>query len=279
MPSPATPRPLPIEPVSLVAIDLDGTLLLDDGVLSVRSAEAVAAAVDAGVRVVICTGRSPSSASYVYNALGLDTYMVAHNGALVLHPRRGEVLQHHTLPAELAQAVVRIARSISPELSMGVEIGDKTVIGRRGGGLAVDPTIKDVSQQRSKLEDALREPVTKVMMTAPPQVLGDVQLALHHHLGDRISFALSHMNLLQVVEGRVNKAEALTRVAARYGVMPAEVMAIGDAPNDREMMDWAGLSVAVGNAWPEIANRAHFTVPTNEQDGVAIALQRYVLGP
>jgi len=276
MVSSAASKPLPVDPVALVAIDLDGTLLCNDGTMSVRSAEAVAEAIAEGVKVLICTGRAPAASAGIYQSLGLDTLIIAHNGALVLNPKTGDVLLHQTLSPALSHAVVEIARRIGPDLSLGVSIGDQLVL-EAGADLHVDPTVKRVDHRSDRLERVLAKPVTKVMMSGEPEVLGDIQLALQKCLGDRITFALSHMRLLQVIDGGVSKAVALEKTAAYYGISRDAVMAIGDAPNDRAMMDWAGLAVAVENAWPDILRRAHYTVPSNEEDGVAVALRRYVL--
>jgi hypothetical protein len=92
-----------------------------------------------------------------------------------------------------------------------------------------------------------------------------------------VAFSCSHLRLLQVVAGRVDKADALATVAEFYGIDPDRVLAIGDAPNDLGMIRWAGLGVAMQNAWDEVRAAAHFIVPSNEHAGVAHAFRKYVL--
>ena len=93
----------------------------------------------------------------------------------------------------------------------------------------------------------------------------------------RVGIAYSHMRLLQVVHAEADKAAGVKRVAEHYGIPKERVMAIGDAPNDLPMIKWAGLGVAMHNAWDEVKKNAQLTVPSNDNDGVATALERYVL--
>ncbi len=83
--------------------------------------------------------------------------------------------------------------------------------------------------------------------------------------------------MIQVVHPHANKANAVAKIASIASVAPKHVMAIGDAPNDVEMIRWAGLGIAVANAWPEAQQAAHTVVPSNDDDGVAEALETYAL--
>ena len=92
-----------------------------------------------------------------------------------------------------------------------------------------------------------------------------------------MTIAVSDPHLIQVVDRRVDKANAVEMIASRLGVSRQRVMAIGDAPNDVGMIRWAGLGVAVANAWEEALRVANEVVESNDADGVALALKRYVL--
>jgi hydroxymethylpyrimidine pyrophosphatase-like HAD family hydrolase len=134
-----------------------------------------------------------------------------------------------------------------------------------------------VTSAAGLLEPVLDEPVTKIFMTGEPHELAHIQMTLHEKLRARVSFATSHLKLLQVVAEGVDKAVGLARVAGMYDVPAQSVMAIGDAPNDLGMFKWAGLAVAVKNAWRDVLKAAHFAVPSNDEDGVGEAIRRFAL--
>jgi Cof subfamily protein (haloacid dehalogenase superfamily) len=271
-------KPLSAEPVELIAIDLDGTLLRSDGTLGPRSIKALAEATAAGVKVVLNTGRAPRGTRAVYQALGLKTLAVTHNGALVTDPVHGDaIFQHTTLPGEVAWQAVRIARRVAPRLSLGVEILDRCITDNASPRLFTEATLVDPPQVAASFEALASKPITKLLMIGDPGELGGVQMMLLDQLKGQVSFAFSHQTLLQVVSAHADKGAGLATVARYYHVPRQRVMAIGDAPNDLPMLQWAGLSVAMGNAWDDVRRAAHFVVSGNDQDGVAEAVARYVL--
>ncbi len=294
-------RPLSADPVDLIAIDLDGTLLRSDGSICAPSAEAIMEATEKGVKVVLCSGRAPRSMMKIYDALGLETVLIAHNGALVFDPLKKAVIIHETMDGELAGKVIEVARSVEPGVAAAVEVDGhcytdtvrnraKSAAGPDGGGVSlpgtgnhlqppVQPPVQaaDIENPAGPLAEVLHRPVTKVMFVGASDVLGGIQMSLQAKLAGEVGFSFSDLRLLQVVRGGVDKSTALEKVAARYGVPRQGVMAIGDAPNDMGMLAWAGLGVAMQNAWEEVRRSAHFVCPTNDDAGVAQALRKYAL--
>ncbi len=123
----------------------------------------------------------------------------------------------------------------------------------------------------------MMRPVTKIFMTGKTAVLSEIQFALQSRLAGQVGFAISHLRLLQIVRAGVDKAPCLAKIAEHYGVPRQRVMAIGDAPNDLGMLQWAGLSIAVRNGWRDVRQAAHFVVASNNEDGVAEAIEQYAL--
>jgi hypothetical protein len=275
---PQDDRPLPAEPIDLVAIDLDGTLLRSDRSVGLRSAEAITKVTDLGVKVVVSTGRSPRGAKHVYQALGLNTLMVAHNGALVVDPdKRWAIVQHLTLAGQVAYRAMRVARRVMPRLAVGVELLNRCFTDKVGSRLEREPTLVYRPRVTQHLESVLNQPITKLLFVGEPHVLGGVQMALVDQLPGELSFALSHPHLLQVVAPHANKAVGLECVCHYYNVPRHRTMAIGDAPNDLPMINWAGLGIAVQNGWEDVRTAAAFVVASNNDEGVAEAIYRYVL--
>ncbi len=272
-------RPLPVDPIDLVAIDLDGTLLQKDGSISMGSAKAISDAVECGVRVVIATGRAPRGVKRVYEALDLDTVQICQNGALVHDPHGDQAMFHEQIPGHIARSVIEIGRMVDPTLAVAIELYDRCFTDRPNGRIGNDPMLAEGAAPNlvGALGELLDSPITKVMMAGEPEVLGGIQAALQTRLGTHVSFSCSHMRLLQIVAGSVDKGIALERVCDYYDIPQSRTMAIGDAPNDLGMIRWAGLGIAMENAWTQVRNEAHFTVASNNEGGVADAINRYVL--
>lgn len=271
-------KPLSAESVALVAMDLDGTLLRTDNTISVKTAEAIAEARERGVRFVLASGRAPRHVYRIAAALGLTTLQIAHNGAIIVDPVRKGFLFHQTLPPELGRAVVDFIHQFDARLQIGLEVVDVCITEKASGNPDMSEAGTKAAPQTMTFEEALRGPVTKVMVAGPPEILGGIQLALMERLGKQVAFSASHLRLLQIVHAGVDKGTSLARVARHYNIPRSQVMAIGDAPNDIGMLKWAGLSLAVANAWEDVRRAAHLVVPSNDDDAVAWAVRKYILG-
>ncbi len=277
-----TLKPLPVEAVRMLAIDLDGTLLRSDGTISAASVKAVRAACAKGIRVVLATARPPRGSVKAYKLLELDTLTVCHNGALILDAGHGRVVDHVPLEGAVARRAVEIARKVGGMTRLGVDVIDTLHTDASNGkagnpGASAPGEAMQQPQPAIPFDQVLNKPVTKVFMTGDPGRLAGVQSAVHQAMQDQVAFATSHLQLLQIVRAGVDKAAGLAKVAQHYGIPRESVMVIGDAPNDLGMFKWAGLSVAMKNGWRDVLKAAHFVVPSNDDDGVAEAIERYVL--
>lgn len=263
--------------IALIAIDLDGTLLTSDKRLSKRAVEAITRCAAQGVRVVIASARPPRSVREVYGILGLDTFQINYNGALIHDPPRNAHVFHQPIEAALAQRIVRAARGVDPDVAVSVEILDRWCTDR------IDPAFETETSKAFKpdfigdAEAFLCEPITKIMLLAPPERLVPIRRDIAAKFGSEVTLLVSDDFLLQIVHREVDKAVALDWVAKSYGIDPANIMAIGDAPNDVGMLRYAGLGVAVDNAWEAARAAADAIVPANDADGVTHALHHFVL--
>jgi hydroxymethylpyrimidine pyrophosphatase-like HAD family hydrolase len=124
----------------------------------------------------------------------------------------------------------------------------------------------------------LTGPITKLMLLGPPAEIAVLQGRIGERFAGEIAQTSSDAHMLQIMSPQSSMAGALAKVAAGLGVAAANVLAIGDARNDVEMMRWAGLAAAPENAWPEARAAADVVVPSNDDEGVAVALERLVLG-
>ena len=262
----------------ILSVDLDGTLLTSDKRLTPRCIGAVGRARDAGVQVIICTARPPRSAMPFYKELGLDTELIAYNGAMVTRPRTGEVLFHHCITAAEAQTLLDVTLAVDAELIITFEKADRWYADPRGANIITDTAAAgwrpDVI---CPLSDCVATPVTKMLVSKDADSLWRLEAALADQL-PHLSVTKCDDYLLQIAAEGVAKENALGEVIARHGLRAGDLAAIGDAPNDVGMLLFAGLGVAVDNADAAAKAAADVVVASNDEDGVAEAIERYVLG-
>jgi hydroxymethylpyrimidine pyrophosphatase-like HAD family hydrolase len=273
--------------VRLVALDIDGTLLRSDKTVSQRTRVAVARARAQGVRVVLVTGRRHPSAREVAAELGPGLPLVVHNGALVVE--HGEVVRCRPLAHAVAARAIREgrARGFEPILHCG---------NRGEGFLVVDARAQPVGLLRYYLErgvsglrrvddvlEALpREEPIQVMFGGAIQDMADLHAALQVALGsdarlERTVYPATGFALADVLDPSVGKAEALAFLQHRWGITTHETLAIGDNWNDRAMLECAGRGLLMGNAPSELIALGLPLLPTNDEDGVAQAIESHVL--
>jgi len=263
-------------PVQLVALDLDGTLLRDDKRLSRSAVRAISRVRSLGVRVVLASARPPRSVRRIYEYLELDTLQINYNGALIHDPSGGEPLYHRPLAADLACQIIAFVRRLEPALVIGVESLDRAERRRAEQWVSTAPSWPVPEPRSATTGDLLQGPVTKLTLLGAGRALSGIRGRVRQRFAGRIRVAAGTPNVMHIVHPEVDKSTALQRVAQCYGVGRRSVMAIGDAPNDVGMLRWAGLGVAMENAWDATRSAADTIVPSNEDDGVAYALDHFV---
>jgi Cof subfamily protein (haloacid dehalogenase superfamily) len=258
--------------VRLVASDLDGTLLLPDKSLSPRTVRVLRELVEAGVVLVLVSGRPPRTLREVAQALKLKGLAICCNGALVYDLDGASIVQHWPCPPEIIQVLVRQLREAAPGVSFAVEQG--LTFGCESGYAAWYPPVWSGTPEVADVLELLTEPVTKVIVRHPT-IHRDEMLTLIQSLGgDAILATHSGAPFVEVSAGGIGKAAALAWLAASLGIDRQDVVAFGDMPNDLAMLEWAGRGVAVANAHPTVLAAADEVTLAHTEDGVAIALER-----
>ncbi len=276
MNSPESPVTMPA-PIKLVAIDLDGTLLRSNKRLSRANAQAIADATNLGVHVVLASARPPRGVRDIYHRLALDTLQVNYNGALIHDMPRGKNVFHQPMPVALAKKIVKFARRKDPDVVISVEVLDKWYTDHVDDKLPTETSKHFSPDFVGPLDAFLTVPVTKLMLLAPPEKLKPIHASVRTKFAKDIAILISDDYLIQLVHKQVDKASALKLVAEQYNIPREQVMAIGDAPNDIGMVQWAGLGIAMDNAWPQLKKVADHIAPTNDNDGVAHVLKKFIL--
>ncbi len=263
--------------IRLVALDLDGTLVGADLVVHPRVLEAVTRARTAGAQITIVTGRMFAAARPFAAALGISGPIVCYQGAAMFEAGTGAVLRETPLPADVTRTVLDWAHQHGVHAQC---YADDTLFVEQINRFSKRYT--DVARVEPVVVPSLREafagrPTIKLVLVDDPGPSEQHLAALTTLLGERAYLTRSHVDFVEAVDPRVNKGEALAFIAQRYGVRLDQTMAVGDSWNDLPLLDAAGIGVAMGSGPPELLARADAVVADVAHDGVAEAIERYVL--
>ncbi len=264
--------------IRLVAMDLDDTLLRDDCTISERAVAAIRKARGLGVKITIATGRMPISARPYAQQLALDIPVINYHGAMIQNALSGEVIFRRVIPVKLAREIVEYLQE--KHFHVQIYLRDRVFAQKLNDYSGIYKRIASVQIEQRDLCQVLEEEaegVEKMLVMAEEHVLDDLVTILRKRYSEMIHFTKSKPMFLELTEITVNKGVALANLAELYGIARDEVMAIGDSYNDIEMLEYAGLGVAMGNARLEVQIKANVITGTNQEDGVAQALERYVL--
>jgi Cof subfamily protein (haloacid dehalogenase superfamily) len=270
-----------VEKIRLVAIDLDDTLLRSDLTISERTVAVLRQVRARGVVVTLSTGRMFSSARPFAERLEFDVPLITYGGALVKNAGTGEVLYNRPLEPEVARLVIRFARERKVQLNFYLLNGDDdelyaeliTPWGESYGRFSQVP-FRQVPDLEALLEDG--NPLKLLLIDDEPAA-DRCLLELRELLGERVHLAKSKPRFVEVDHPEATKGRALQELAAWMQVDRSQILAVGDNYNDIEMLKFAGLGIAVANAPPEVQRLAGHVTASNDQDGVAQALERFVL--
>lgn len=258
--------------VKLLALDVDGTLIADDHSLSKANITAIQSAMAQGIEVVLCTGRSGQSAWPVYAQFAQTGTIICHNGAATVIGPDMDVHEELAIGAdtygELVDALERAGLFFDVSTSKGIYVEHvNEAIQEMYKKYAVEPI--QVASFR-----AITDGVVKITVFDPePSKLDAFQMQFETTWStDTIAMVRSGDFFIDFMRPHVNKGTALERYAEAKGIAPAHVVAVGNYNNDIEMLEFAGLGIAVANATEDVKQAADVVVATNNDDGVAEAI-------
>ncbi|MCX4610231.1 HAD family hydrolase [Streptomyces mirabilis] len=260
-------------PYKLVATDLDGTLLRSDETVSERTRGALAAVTAAGAAHIVVTGRAVPWTRHILDDLGYEGLAVCGQGAQVYDAGEHRLLTSVTLDRQLAGlALAKIEAEVGPLLLAASRDGldGEVLVGpgyrRQDGSLPVVP-IRDAT-------DLWSAPLNKVYVQHP--TLSDDELAAvaAKVAGGLVGVTVAGAGIVEILPLGLSKATGLSLAARRLGVKAADTIAFGDMPNDIPMFAWAAHSVAMANAHDDLKAVADEVTSSNEEDGIAVVLER-----
>jgi hypothetical protein len=258
----------------VVATDLDGTIVRSDGTISARTRAALTAAEAADALVVIVTGRPPRWLRGVADATGHSGLAVCANGALVYDLHTEQVVESHPLSVDVARELVRRLREAIPGIGFGVETVDT--------GFGHEPAYRprwstDPSVVVAEIDELLTAPLAKLLARHEDLDADALLAAAVAAVGPEVA-TMTHSSregLLEISAAGVSKATTLAALCAEHGRDASAAVAFGDMPNDLPMLAWASHGVAVANAHADVLAAADEVTATNDEDGVALVLERW----
>jgi hypothetical protein len=262
--------------VRLLLSDVDGTLVTPEKELTARTVEAVHALQDADVLFAITSGRPPRGMEMLVEPLGLTTPIAAFNGGLLVEPDL-DVVEQRLVPEDLVGRVIELLRSFGLVVWVYrgadwlVDDPDGPHVAREASTVQFQPTVVD------GFEDAMSGVAKIVGVSDHYQAVAAAEKAGHDTLGDDLSVARSQPYYVDVTHPQANKGAVVRFLSARYGIAEEEIATIGDMPNDVLMFAHSGLSIAMGNAHREVQRAARHVTASNEDEGFAHAVERFIL--
>lgn len=270
--------------IKLLAIDMDGTLLNEEKHIDTPQKEAVQKAIEAGIKVVLCTGRPLFGVLPVYGELelekyNLDEYVILNNGCSLRKTTNWELLDNKEITKEDVIYLDKLRKGYNLDLTVSNDddyfvVGDKANKYTIEDGKLVYVDIKPIS-----LEEATSGKHTffKSMYLGEEEEIQRFKNDNENLLKDKYDAVLSQIHIFEMLPFGTNKAAALKELAEKLGIEREEIMTIGDGNNDVEMLEFAGIGVAMGNGTESAKKAVNYVTDTNENHGVAKAIEKYIL--
>ncbi len=265
--------------IRLLALDLDGTLMDDDLVISPRVRSAVAAAQEHGVVVTLATGRMFDSTLTFARELDITAPLICYQGAFIQAPDSNGPLYRAMMEPALVREMLEWQAQRGWHLVLYAD-DDVFVAGQR----CLETFYRTWLGERLVWVDDLfsvleqHEPVKFLVVAEPPEA-DRIETEVRQRFEGRMEVVRSHALFVEGNPLGVSKGDALQRLAAHLDIPQAQVMAVGDQGNDVAMISWARVGVAMGNASPAAKAVADWVAPPLAEDGAAVAIERFVLHP
>lgn len=261
----------------LIAIDVDDTLLSDELTVSEGTKRAMEAAIGQGVTITLATGRMFASAQKIARQIELNVPIITYQGALVKTLLDGQVLYERNVPGDAAKELhdycvrhgLHLQLYVDDEL-YGTEDNDKIKAYSKLSNIPYR-----IQPDYAKLID---QPLNKMLIIDEPARLDEIAIQLAPIIGDRVHITKSKAHYLEFMHKEGTKGHALQFMAGHLGCSMDQTIAIGDAWNDREMIQAAGLGVAMANAIDSLKELADYVTLSNNEEGVRHVIEKFVLG-
>ncbi|GLC90040.1 Cof-type HAD-IIB family hydrolase [Lysinibacillus piscis] len=256
----------------LVVLDMDGTLLNDNHGVSEANKEAIHRIKKMGVGVTVASGRTYESIYPFIEDLGIDLPIIAANGAFIKNPLSGEVYYSESLPRHLAEEIIEYGQKHQFEMSLYLDAEVHTF------NESMAKVHLELEKLQAKLIDKFDsdKELYKIIYGQTPEKIEEACEYLADKYKDSLYITRSADMCLDVMNMNVSKGNGLQQVMEKLHISPEEVIVMGNSFNDLPMFEVAGLAIAMDNAPQEVKNMADFVTISNNDDGVAHALTKFI---
>ncbi len=265
--------------MKLIAVDVDGTLLNSKNEISPKTKESLIRAGEAGHKVAIVSGRPTSGVRYLAKELEFEKYgglLSNYNGGSITNFKTGEVISNHTLDLDLAKEILAATKDLPLEII--IPSGDKIISDSENKYLDVE---RDLLKVETEAIEGLRENLdfgpNKIIFANDPEILEQHLEFLIDTYGQHTAQVRSQRFYYEIMPKGLSKGASLLEIAKYYGIDQADIIAFGDELNDETMIEVAGTGVAMGNAVEKIKEIADYITLSNDEDGIADYLEKFVL--
>lgn len=263
----------------LIAMDLDGTLNNDAKIITPRTREKLMQAQDQGIRLALASARPSPGLFRERDVLDMQNHrgiLMSYNGGRIVDAGTGEVLYETSMDLDETRAVLRQLEKlpVTPILDDGKQffVTDKN-------GYKVDYECRNncmMCTEVANLASFLNFSPIKILMSADPAIIGAIQRTIAGFLPESLTVVQTAAFYLEVIPRSINKGQGVRDICRTLGLIPEEVIAFGDAPNDIPMLQAAGMGVAMGNAHEDVKAAADYITLSNNDDGIAAALDAFL---
>jgi Cof subfamily protein (haloacid dehalogenase superfamily) len=268
---------VPAPSIELVLADVDGTLVTSEKKLTDRTIAAVARLRDAQIKFAITSGRPPRGMAMLIEPLQLTLPIAAFNGGLFVRPDMS-VIEQHAIDASVVEPTVALLSD--DQLDVWLYRGADWLV-RDTSAPHIDKEAATVRFQPTRVEsfDGITEDIVKLVGVSDDlNQVAKAERDARAQLGEHVSAARSQPYYLDVTHPQANKGGVVRYLSHEYGIAPSAIATLGDMPNDVLMFEPSGLSIAMGNASPEVQRAAQRVTASNDDEGFALAIERFVLG-
>ncbi|HEM3726099.1 TPA: HAD family phosphatase [Streptococcus suis] len=268
--------------IKLIALDMDGTLLNENKELMQPQIDAIHQAVEAGVTVVLCTGRPLVGVKPFVEQLGFDTeeeYIIVNNGCSTHSTKDWSLIDWEELSISDIDYLSTFIENDDVQLSLFDEEDYFVLAEKANARVNLDAGLVGMIPQPIDLSEASsgKHRFFEAMFVGEKEHIDAFENQHNPVLSQDYSTVRSQDYLLEILPNGASKATGLKKLADRLGILPEEIMAMGDANNDLEMIEFAGLGIAMGNANEQVKAIAQDITDTNENNGVAKAIEKHIL--
>ncbi len=261
----------------LIAIDMDGTFLNEKHTVSQANIEAVKKAIDLGVKVVVATGRDKNGIKPLMEYLDFNNHFILYNGSMIYDSNIDEYIERYDLTFLEAEKVYN--HGVELNTTVVVWADDKHYTNSRNSEIIryYEKLNNEEFIELKNIKDIEHLKIQKVLYSDKAERMLEILKDLENHVFDGCQYEQSFAEAIEFYNKDCSKGNSVLKYAKSLAIDPKEIMAIGDSMNDLSMIRMAGLGVAMGNANESIKVEADFVTKSNTEDGVAYAINKFIL--